>query len=467
MRRPPDLWLSEQVEWLAMILAVTLVLKFFVLEAYTIPTGSMQPAILGDADAGLHDRVLVDKLVPMLRSPRRWEVTIFRLPLDERELYVKRLVGLPGETLELRGGDVWIDGRIARKPPGVQDSMLRAIAWTPDGGLPLAPWFLAAGDVAVDGTSARVPAGGRGTLDLRRPVTARYDHGYDPAWGIEPPGHSENAVADLELSLTVTALPGPGGLTLAFRADDGVLALWLPAQGDPREASILYAPAQPADHPVRGSTDGPPALDTPRTLWLDRSGRALPADRPARVTAAWIDRRITLRVDDDIWLVHDQTDAGPRHEAPRRAGLSLALEGGGSLADVIVRRDVFYPPRTATTRWEIPEGHYFMLGDNAQASLDSRLFELRTVVLADREVTGFWLPAPPSGPAPPGANPLTRTDGRLAFADVHGDVTVFGTADVIAQHSAPAPFVHERYLLGKVLAVYWPVWPHFRWKLVR
>jgi signal peptidase I len=453
VRRAADLWLCEQVEWLAMILAVTLVLKSFVVEAYTIPTGSMQPTILGDAEAGLHDRVLVDKLSPLLRAPRRWEVFIFRLPLDERELYVKRLVGLPGETLALRGGDVWIDGRIARKPPGVQDALLRPLAWAarPGGeGLPLDEWFLASGEVAVAGGTARVPDGGTGALALRRPVKARYDHGYDPEWGIEPPGHGEQAVADLELRLSVTAGPRAEALAIRFQADDGELALVLPVGG--------------AGAPPRA--DFTPAGGAPERLW-EQPDRALPRGRSTEVVASWIDRQVRLEVDGAPWLVHDQDGLGPRSDSPRRAGLSLELEGGGELARLAVRRDVYYPPRTATTRWEIPAGHYFVLGDNAQASLDSRLFERRTLVLPDREVSGFWLPAPSAGPAPPGSNPVPRPDGRLAFADVHGDVTLIDPAEVVAQRSEPAPFVHRRYLLGEVLMVYWPVWPHFRWKRVQ
>ena len=92
---------------------MALVLKFFVIEAYQIPSGSMQPTILGDSATGIKDRVLADKLITMIRDPQRWEVMIFRFPNDERRLYVKRIVGLPGETLQIRGGDVWIDDAIA------------------------------------------------------------------------------------------------------------------------------------------------------------------------------------------------------------------------------------------------------------------------------------------------------------------------------------------------------------------
>jgi signal peptidase I len=58
-------------------------------------------------------RVLIDQFVPAA-GPRRWEMVAFTSPDGASELTVKRVVGLPGETLEIRGGDIYIDGRIAR-----------------------------------------------------------------------------------------------------------------------------------------------------------------------------------------------------------------------------------------------------------------------------------------------------------------------------------------------------------------
>ena len=60
------------------------------------------------------DRLLIDRTAYELRKPRRWEPVVFRSP-DDGQLTVKRVVGLPGETIELRDGDVWIDGRVATK----------------------------------------------------------------------------------------------------------------------------------------------------------------------------------------------------------------------------------------------------------------------------------------------------------------------------------------------------------------
>jgi signal peptidase I len=59
--------------------------------------------------------VFIDRLVYWLRSPKRWEVVAFRTPGAEEHLAVKRVAGMPGETVSVRHGDVYIDGKIQRK----------------------------------------------------------------------------------------------------------------------------------------------------------------------------------------------------------------------------------------------------------------------------------------------------------------------------------------------------------------
>ena len=61
------------------------------------------------------DRLLFDRTAWMVRSPRRWEVVALRCPRDAGQIVVKRIVGLPGEKVELRRGAVYIDGEMARK----------------------------------------------------------------------------------------------------------------------------------------------------------------------------------------------------------------------------------------------------------------------------------------------------------------------------------------------------------------
>ncbi len=65
------------------------------------------------------DRLVVDRTAYTLRGPRRWEVVVFRSPVEPSELCVKRVVGLPGETVALAGGDVLINGKRIEIPAGL------------------------------------------------------------------------------------------------------------------------------------------------------------------------------------------------------------------------------------------------------------------------------------------------------------------------------------------------------------
>ena len=67
----------------------------------------------------------------------------------------------------------------------------------------------------------------------------------------------------------------------------------------------------------------------------------------------------------------------------------------------------------------------------------------------------------------PDANPRKLGGGRLSFADIHGDSVEFNERDVVQEMREPVPFIDRRNLLGKAVAVFWPVVSPFRWKLIR
>jgi len=69
------------------------------------------------------DRIFVLKCMYQFTEPRRWDVVVFKNPLNPRENYIKRMIATPGETVEIIDGDVYIDGRIARKPTKVQEEL--------------------------------------------------------------------------------------------------------------------------------------------------------------------------------------------------------------------------------------------------------------------------------------------------------------------------------------------------------
>ncbi len=80
---------------------------------YMMPAGSNIPVANGD-------RILVLKCIYQFFAPKRWDVVVFKNPIDPTENYIKRLIGLPNEEIGILDGDVYIDGQIARKPPAVQ-----------------------------------------------------------------------------------------------------------------------------------------------------------------------------------------------------------------------------------------------------------------------------------------------------------------------------------------------------------
>ncbi len=88
---------------------VALLVQAYVVKPYRIPSESMAATLVP------RDRVLVNKIVYRVREPRRGDIVV----IDSRRLgktLIKRVIGLPGDRISLRGGAVFIDGRRLREP---------------------------------------------------------------------------------------------------------------------------------------------------------------------------------------------------------------------------------------------------------------------------------------------------------------------------------------------------------------
>jgi len=130
-RREPERPKEEPVDWVKEIIsllgtmalaavAVFLLKEFIIINAY-IPTGSMENTIMPK------DRVIGNRLAYLVREPERGDIVIFNYPDDEKQLFVKRVIGLPGETVRIEDAKVYVDGRL------LQEDYLKE-EWTLDNG---------------------------------------------------------------------------------------------------------------------------------------------------------------------------------------------------------------------------------------------------------------------------------------------------------------------------------------------
>lgn len=75
-----------------------------IMQAFKIPTGTMQPTLM------VGDRIIVNKRAFVNTTPQRWDIIVFNYPEDRKKSFIKRVVGLPGETLEIKEGSIIING---------------------------------------------------------------------------------------------------------------------------------------------------------------------------------------------------------------------------------------------------------------------------------------------------------------------------------------------------------------------
>ncbi|HIS26236.1 MAG TPA: signal peptidase I [Candidatus Pullilachnospira intestinigallinarum] len=95
--------LLEDVALILVVLAAVFLMKQFVLMNVVIPSGSMEDTIMTG------DRIFGSRLSYEFGDPQRGDIVIFRYPDNEEELFIKRVIGLPGEKVEIIDGKVYIN----------------------------------------------------------------------------------------------------------------------------------------------------------------------------------------------------------------------------------------------------------------------------------------------------------------------------------------------------------------------
>lgn len=106
---------SETIRIFIVALAIALFLRAFIVEPRFIPSGSMEPTLQ------VGDRILVDKISMQWQEPQRGDILIFYPPKspaieDNTKAYIKRLIGIEGDQIGVRGGKVYRNGEALDEP---------------------------------------------------------------------------------------------------------------------------------------------------------------------------------------------------------------------------------------------------------------------------------------------------------------------------------------------------------------
>lgn len=381
-----------------------------------------QPFAQAKATVCNGDRILVLKCLYQFSAPKRWDVVVFKNPTNPNQNYIKRLIGLPGEQVEIVDGDIYINGQIARKPPMVQQELWMPVyendfqPVNPDHPVfNLRSWSL---PFELAGTDWRQDKD-------QDPTRLILDGPYDRLQYLTYQAPSANdfraayAYNDLVL-LGTPASPVCSDLMIRFCAD--LQDKRSCAGGAIHRDGVCYQGIVYGDGRIELMQI---ALDQ-RSLIAQDSVNITPG-RPIEIEFAYVDRQLLLNAADrHIAVALDGSRSSVVHTS---SPPKIQLIGSGKVAiwHTGVFRDIYYtsynphgPRGTASHATEgkpfqLRQEEYFVLGDNSPNSEDAR-----------------WWPAP-----------TTASRG---------------------QKPPRAGVVPSDYLMGKALLVYWPAgfqvpWP--------
>ncbi len=470
----------DNIEAVAVAIATIVLFKYFVVEAYKIPTGSMQPTLMGNSETGIYDRVIVDKFSYHFRDPDRFEIAVFNYPLDSSKNFIKRIIGMPGEELEIRGGDPWVrpDGEdeftILRRPRSIQNAQLRRLDTAGE-------WKMSTGTagrwkIKPGSSGDQFSATGRGEATFPRTYESirdnyvdGYPEGIKDDINTRKKGSNANQVSDLRARCEIKADSACREVAIELH------------EGRRRFKFIFPGPTAPAGERARIVATGLNLADPEGLLEakVDDGAARLIAGETVEVEVENLNDRLALRFDGEEVASLDVPPAPDR----ARSKVTLRIEAPeGSLTvveEMKVWRDIYYTfdlTRQKISRWTIPDGNYVVLGDNSQDSSDGRDWTLVEFKIEEGERAGETVsgnlresmsPRPDSNPM---YLPKKRKWEQLVLRDSLGERHVFERGEVSRLADKEAPLVPRDLIRGRAVAVVWPLAPQqdvYRWKWVR
>jgi len=397
------------VTFLVLTICILLIVQAFFLEPFQVPTGSMAPTLLGhhrtgicprcgiSVDVGrtyadyascpncgctdLHlgavpeskgDHVLVDKALYGWRRPRRWEVVVFHL---FGKTFIKRLIGLGGEEVEIIDGDIYIDGQLCRKTFDEYKGM-RVLVFDNDFAPEPYGWqerwqyqpereecVSAKTPLLLDGRKNRQQVTYCNfSLDQHKCLPLDNEYAYNG--GIS---HGVELLHDFSVESEVEIADGAGTLGLSLTDGDIEIEVALRV-GDQKEVTVQSQSGEPVE--LGG---------------LKNQGKVqlLPGNR-YHIEMALVDRRLTLRIDGKDAFTPFDFPLG-KVRAPVMRPLRITADGVSvRFHHVKLYRDLHYTQAGKNAihgcSVRLEKGDNFVLGDNSGNSEDSRYWPHQGIV---------------------------------------------------------------------------------------
>lgn len=382
------------------------------------------------------DQLLVFKNAYTFQEPKRWEVVVFRNPTEPSQAYVKRVVGLPGESVELKQGDVWINGRRARKSLAKQTAVRILVydhnfepaddeEWQPrwhpadeksgwrrngqtfvferpdiNGGkqprwVEYRHWLRGGGRHK---TVLKVP-GELQAVDFRQPslFPVQYDGARKEIWMlgvmsnrqrdlvsqvfVEP--RFRKLIAELAERSHFSPVVDDYGYNLrnrsqaAFAVRDLMLACNVRFTGGAGEFDIELTDGEQR---FRLSIDS-----VTRIVALWQIGQAKPLrsvrlkadalNHPLQLVFSLFDRQVTAAVNGHALFEPVPLEAIPENAEPPRRPVRFGSRGANvRVSDLKLYRDIYYTKKGTEGAYQLADDEYYVLGDNSPISADSRVW---------------------------------------------------------------------------------------------
>jgi signal peptidase I len=483
-------WFKENIEAIVIAFIMALVIRCFCIEVFKIPSSSMEPTLLGDisdnhsrgacifrdyhvppvqpgkADNASGDRIMVTKYYYAFSAVERFDVLVFKFPLNQAKNFIKRVVGLPDEYIQIHRGNLYVSKeekgpyQIARRTPRTQESI-----WiNPAKG---SPGYFTSPETFEAGWREEKPSDRKSGahVDIRDGVLSTqekegerssvfaYKTYLDDDQGSGTPVDDVRIVFEFELT-------SPKGQVFAEIVNAyGRFEARLDSDG---ASELRYH--KPGSEKKEQPTTQIPLKDVHLSM-----------DRRYKLELSIFDGMAYVRVNDGERAKHPFITTKEELAVTESPDRRIAFGTRGAtfkVKNLTLGRDIFYRGRDRErglrddSPERIPPGHYLMMGDNVANSHDSRAWVERTFVLkGGRKIRCE------SQQVNEGMSRFnTRLQEKLGLAKpprygIDGDENgneVAITEEQFDHEEEPKAFrfVDEKFIVGKAL---WIWWPQGRW----